>query len=91
MRTRSEYTSRVGRMMLTKYKEHKAQVSDLAGRPTIHPPPAEVEPVSVCNIHLAILGKGQSATKGDNVEELVRSSSKYCKEVIVSSQLREVL
>ena len=65
------------------------------GRPRIYSPFADPELVTVCSLCLTFWGPGQDhicskQTRMNNVEELVRTTSKRSREKVISSQLKEV-
>jgi hypothetical protein len=85
----------IGRLNGHDYNQFKERVTEPVGRPRIYPPTAEPQPIRLCSLCFNAWGPGKThecnrETKRDNVEELVRNTSRLSKERIMSSQLKEV-
>ena len=85
----------IGRMFGQPYFNYKNSVTEPPGRPRVSSPDKVPEPVTLCKLCLSSWGPGQQhvctrKVKRNNMEELVRNTSRKSKERIVSSQLKEV-
>ena len=85
----------IGRLHGRDYTEFKEAVTEPVGRPRIYPPTEEPELIKLCRLCFNPWGPGKThecnrESKRDNVEEMVRKTSKRSKERLLSSQLKDV-
>ena len=85
----------VGRLSGFSYTSFKEAVAEPVGRPRVNPPPPEAEALRLCSLCHGPWGRGQEhsctrESRRENVEEVVRQSSRRSKEKVLTSQLKEV-
>ena len=85
----------VGRMNGGKYNHHKVTVSEPIGRPSAVDMTGVSTSIKICTFCKAQLGPGlphrcNRQERNSNLEELVKQSSEKGREIVISSQLKEV-